>query len=166
METTERLLLPMLIPGQAQKEFFHNEALHVLDAIVAGAVEEPPRDGPPLSPSAGQCYLVGSSPVGDWAKHAGEVAVFSNAGWRFVAPVAGMSLLVKTSGTFATYGSSGWDLGTVRASRVIVEGEQVIGPRSASIATPSGGSTVDAEARITLDQILSTLRQHGLIATS
>lgn len=166
MNATERLSLPMLIPGQAQKEFFHNEALHILDAIVAGAVEEPPRDEPPATPASGQCYLVGGSPAGDWSGYSGHVAVFSEAGWRFVAPVAGMSLLVKSTGTFATSGPTGWEVGTLRASRVILEGEQVIGPRAEPIAAPAGGSTVDAEARLTLEQILSVLRQHGLIATS
>lgn len=140
-------------------------ALHMLDAIVAGAVEEPPREEPPASPASGQCYLVGSSPVGDWSDHASHVAVFSEAGWRFVAPVAGMSLLVKSSGTFATFGSPGWEVGTLRASQVIVEGEQVIGPQAEPIAAPAGGSTIDVEARLTLEQILSVLRQHGLIAT-
>ena len=38
MEFTPRLSLPTLIPGQAQKELFHNEALQVLDFLVAGAV--------------------------------------------------------------------------------------------------------------------------------
>lgn len=166
MDATERLQLPMIMPGQAQKEFFHNEALQLLDAVVAGAVEEPPRDDPPQSPSSGQCYLVGSSPIGDWSPHAGKLAVFSEAGWRFVAPVAGMSLLVKTSETLATYGSAGWEVGTIRASRLFIDGVQVIGPRSTAIADPAGGSTIDAEARLSLQQILSALRQHGLIATS
>lgn len=165
MDATERLSLPMLIPGQAQKEFFHNEALHILDAIVAGAVEEPPRDEPPALPASGQCYLVGSNPVDDWSDYPTHVAVFSEAGWRFVAPVAGMSLLVKSSGTFATYGSGGWETGTLRASRVVLDGEQVVGPRLAAVADPAGGSTIDAEARLTLEQILSVLRLHGLIAT-
>jgi hypothetical protein len=140
-------------------------ALHILDAITAGAVEELPRDEPPSSPSSGQCYLIGNSPVGDWSGHPSHVAMFGEAGWRFVSPVAGMSLLVKSSGTFATYGSAGWEVGTLRASRVIVDGEQVIGPRAEQIAAPAGGSTVDAEARLTLEQILSALRLHGLIAT-
>lgn len=165
MEATQRLLLPMLFAGQAQKELFHNEALHLLDAIVAGAVEEPPRDDPPASPSSGECYLVGASPTGEWSSHAGHVAAFSSAGWRFIAPVVGMSLVVKASGTCATYGSDGWEVGTLRASRLIVEGEQVVGVRRSAIAGPAGGITVDAEARDTIEQILSALRQHGLIAT-
>ena len=76
-----------------------------------------------------------------------------------------MSLLVKSSGIFATYRSGGWEIGTLRASRVVMDGEQVVGPRLAAIANPAGGSTVDAEARLALEQILSVLRQHGLIAT-
>ena len=165
MEATERLLLPMLIPGQAQKELFHNEALHVLDAVVAGAVEEPPRNEPPASPAAGACYLVGSSPTGEWSQRADQLAAFSSAGWRFVAPVVGMSLAVKTSGAFATYATAGWELGTMRGSRVVLEGQQVLGPQAAAIAGPAGGGTIDAEARATLDLLLSVLRQHGLIAT-
>lgn len=165
MEATERLLLPMLIAGQAQKEIYHNEALHLLDALVAGAVEGPPQDDPPASPSSGQCYIVGGSPSGEWSQYPNNVAVFSGAGWRFIAPVAGMSLLVKTSGTLATYGSAGWEVGTVRASRVIVDGDQVIGPRGEAIASPAGGSVIDAEARLAVEGVLSVLREHGLIAT-
>ena len=35
MNGTPRLSLPFLSPGQAQKEFTHNEALQILDAVVA-----------------------------------------------------------------------------------------------------------------------------------
>jgi hypothetical protein len=41
----------------------------------------------------------------------------------------------------------------------------VVRPRGSAIATPSGGTNVDAEARSSIDQILATLRQNGLIAT-
>ncbi len=39
MSATPRLSLPFIVPGQAQKELFHNEALQLLDVLVAGAVE-------------------------------------------------------------------------------------------------------------------------------
>jgi hypothetical protein len=38
-------------------------------------------------------------------------------------------------------------------------------PRADAIPSPLGGTTIDAEARTSIDQILSTLRQHGLIDT-
>lgn len=37
METTARLGLPLLAPGQAQKELFHNEALALVDAATQAA---------------------------------------------------------------------------------------------------------------------------------
>lgn len=165
MENTERLSLPMLIAGQAQKELFHNEALQTLDIVVAAAVEEPARDDPPVSPNAGACYLVGENPTGAWLDYAGHLASFSTAGWRFVTPVPGLAVLVKTTEMLAIYGSAGWDVGTVRAARLLVDGKQVVGSQMAAIADPAGGSTVDVEARTILAVILSTLRHHGLIAS-
>lgn len=38
-------------------------------------------------------------------------------------------------------------------------------PRADAISSPSGGTTVDAEARGAIDQILTTMRQHGLIGS-
>ena len=164
MELTERLALPLLIPGQAQKEVFHNEALQVLDAIVAACVEELPRNDPPQGPEAGTGYLVGGAPTGEWSGFADHLASFGSAGWRFIAPVVGLRALVKSTSTFAEYGSAGWEIGTVRASRVVVGGDQVIGARAGAIDDPTGGTIVDAEARSAISQMLSALRQHGLIS--
>jgi hypothetical protein len=38
-------------------------------------------------------------------------------------------------------------------------------PRADAIPSPSGGTTIDGEARAAIDQILATMRQHGLIDT-
>jgi hypothetical protein len=45
-----------------------------------------------------------------------------------------------------------------------VAARQVLGPQAAAIAGPAGGATVDSEVRAVVDQILATLRLHGLIA--
>lgn len=164
MDLTERLSLPLIIAGQAQKELWHNEALSLLDTVVAAAVEEPPINDPPEAPSAGCCYIVGASPSGEWSEASSSLAAFTSAGWRFVAPTPGLIVLVKSSGTFATYGTGGWEVGTVRAAQVVVEDQQVVGARAGPIADPAGGSSVDAEARTAVTQILSALRQHGLIS--
>lgn len=164
MESTPRLSLPTLVPGQAQKELFHNEALQVLDVIVACAIEEPARNDPPQFPTAGQAYLVGDVPTGEWLQYPSHIAGYSAGGWRFVAPVAGLILLEKTTGQLVRYGSSGWETGIVRASSVLVDGKQVVGQQLGAIADPSGGLTVDAEARSALAEMLSALRQHGLIS--
>lgn len=46
-----------------------------------------------------------------------------------------------------------------------VDGTQVVKEQQPSISNPTGGTTVDAEARTAIGSILTTLRNHGLIAT-
>lgn len=164
IEVTARLDLPLIMPGQAQKEMAHNEALALLDAIVAGAVDAVALNDPPASPAAGSCYIVGGQPTGAWLGKADHVAAFSSAGWRFVPPIEGMSMVVKSTGLIATYGSAGWEVGEMRASRLLIDGRQVVGPQAAAIVSPAAGTTIDAEARTAINQILSAMRMHGLIA--
>ena len=44
-----------------------------------------------------------------------------------------------------------------------IGGEQVVGSRAAAIDSPTGGATVDSEARLAINAILGALREHGLI---
>ena len=53
----------------------------------------------------------------------------------------------------------------LRGSALVLQGDQVVGSRQPAIASPSGGTTTDAEARAAIEQLLSALRQHGLIET-
>jgi hypothetical protein len=133
--------------GQAQKEFLHNEAVQALEILVAPTVEEPPLAAPPSSPAPGSCYIVADSPTGAWLGRADYLAAFTIGGWRFVAPTDGQTVHVRLTGTKAIYREGVWELAD--------------GP----IASPSGGGTVDAEARSAVDQILNALRQHGIIAS-
>lgn len=165
MDSTDRLSLPLLLAGQAQKEVFHNEALLVLDALVAGAVEEPARDDPPASPVAGSCYLVGENPTGEWAQHPAHLAAFTVGGWRFLSPIEGMAIREKTTGTTLAFGSEGWESGIVRCDELVVGGQKVVGARAAAIPDPSGGAFIDTEARAAVIEVLATLRQHGLISS-
>jgi hypothetical protein len=140
-------------------------ALLALDTMVAGAVEEAPRNDPPSSPEAATCYVIGPNPAGEWAQHADHIAASTGGGWRFFAPVIGMSLLVKSEGALAAFGSNGWETGAIRGDRVLVDGLQVVGTRGVAVPDPTGGGTVDVEARAAVAQLLAILRQHGLIST-
>lgn len=163
MSASARLSLPFLSPGQAQKEFFHNEALQRLDMVVAAAVEEAPRNDPPASPTVGSCYLVSTSPTSEWAGKSQCLASYTSGGWKFVTPVEGMSAFIKSSGIFANYRAGTWEFGSLRGDRLLVAGQQVVGSRLGAIPGPTGGTTVDNEGRTAIDQILAALRQHGLI---
>ena len=165
MESTERLGLLLVQPGQAAKEATVNESFVALDLLVCGAVEELPRNAPPASPTAGQCWIVGTSPTGAWTGKAGHFAGYTAGGWRLIAPAEGMVLLVRSTGTFATYCSGAWSIGEIRATALRIGGQQVVGTQQAAISSPSGGSTVDAEARSAIVAILAALRTHGIIAT-
>lgn len=163
MSNSPRFQLPFLAPGQAQKEFFHNEALQTLDCLVAAAIEIMPQNAPPTSPQPGSCHLAGSAPTGAWAGKAGQLAAYSAGGWRFVAPVEGLNVFVKSTGLRGEYRGGAWEFGAIYADTVRIGGLQILSTRSAAIASPSGGSVVDSAARSTIDLILASLRHHGLI---
>jgi hypothetical protein len=165
MSATPRLALPFIVPGQAQKELFHNEALQVLDAVVSAAVEGLPLATPPVSPAVGSCHIVGASPNGAWSGQAGKLAAFTSGGWRFVAPFDGLEATVRISGSTAVYRNGAWEIGKLRGSEVAVDGLKVVGAREPAIAAPAGGSTIDLEARAAIGAILAAMRDHGLIET-
>jgi hypothetical protein len=165
MAATPRLGLPFLSVGQAQKEFTHNEALQTLDAVVAGAIEEPPRVTPPASPAIGASYIVADGATDAWAGMSQLVATWTSGGWRFTPAVEGMRLYERTSETWMAFRSGGWESGLVRGFALVIGGQQVVGSRAAAIESPTGGATIDAESRTAIDAILGALRQHGLIDT-
>lgn len=164
MSSTERFKLPFLTPGQAQKEWFHNEALQLLDCAIATCVEGVEVDTPPAAPPIATAHVVGATPTGAWTGKAGHVATMTAAGWRFLPPIDGLSVVVRSSGLRSEYRSGAWETGIVRAERVEIAGEKVVSSRAAAIAAPAGGTTPDAEARTAIEQILFALRHHGLIA--
>ena len=143
---------------------FHNEALQQLDVVVAAAVEGPPLATPPASPAAGNCYIVASGATGAWAGHAQQLAAYSAGGWRFVAPLDGMSAYDRGSGATAVFDNGAWVIGTLTGSQLMLDGLKVVGARAAAIAAPAAGTIVDVEARAAIGQMLTMLRQHGLIA--
>jgi hypothetical protein len=161
-DATARFALPLLVAGQAQKEIHHNEAITRLDLLTQAAAEAHGMDDPPAEPFAGQCWIIGAAPTGDWLGHAGEVAGWTEAGWRFVTPQEGMQLWLDETHGFARFIGGAWQTGLTHG-RLFVEGQQVIGPRLNAIAEPVGGTVVDAEARAAVSAVLVALRAHGLI---
>ena len=162
MDETPRFRFPFILPGQAQKELYHNEALTIIDMALHAAVEEGPRADPPVAPLPGQTWIVAAGGSGEWAGKADFLALWTESGWRFLAPQAGMSVLNRALGYWIHYDGSGWATNGLPVASLVIGGEQVVGPRQPSILSPSGGTIIDQEARTAIAALIATLISHGL----
>lgn len=166
MSVSARYGLPFLVPGQAQKELFHNEALQLLDILVQPVVEDLPKNDPLSSPSLGHIYLVGPNPNGAWTGEANALACMTEGGWRFFQPFGGMEVRHRATSELLSFIDGSWKAVMLNVGGVRVAGRQVLSTQAPAIADPGGGSTVDVQARSTLAAVLSALRQHGLIGST
>lgn len=160
-ESTTRLGLPYIVPGQAQKELFHNEALALIDAAVAPAVEGVSAD-PQQAAQEGQCWIVAPGATGVWSGRSDSLACRTASGWRFVLPVPGMLVWNKSVQLWTYWTGSAWSGGELPVSALIVQGKQVVGARLPSVPSPSGGTTIDAECRTAVAALIATFKSHGL----
>jgi len=165
MTQSARLGLAFLQAAQLQKEATINEGFAALDLAVSAAVDGYLLNTPPASPAVGSSYIIGAAPTGAWAGHALALAGYTSGGWRFIAAFPGLAALDKASGEIALFAAGGWDRGHLRAAKLSVGSNQVVGARLAAVTDPTGGATIDAEARGAIAAILARLRTHGLIAS-
>lgn len=140
--TTARLGLPNLFTAQAQKEMTVNEAFARIDALLHAVVEGIAND-PPGSPADGECWIIGSQPTGEWASAAGKIACRQAGNWLFVTPTNGMVVFDKSAAQ-----SSRYDNGWIKAG---------------AVTSPSGGVTIDEQARSAIDQIVAALQAAGIL---
>jgi hypothetical protein len=161
-EATPRFGLPFILPGQAQKELFHNEAMSAADALIHPAAETAPLAAPPASPQPGQSWIVATAATGAWAGKVHHLAFWTDGGWRFSAPVPGMRVWIKSLSLWVHWTGSAWSDGELRGSRMVVGGQQVVGTRQPAVPSPSGGTIIDAEARSAIATLIVALKSHGL----
>ncbi len=142
--TTPRFALPLLYAGQAQKEIFVNESLSIADALLHCAVEsETPT--PPAAPGDGQAWLVATGATGIWTGKGGMLACRQGGQWIYFVPQEGMRVVNKTSAQDMRRIGGAW-----RAP--------------AAQAIPTGGGTIDAEARSAITGLIQKLRDAGIFA--
>lgn len=91
LSATPRFALPLLFSGQAQKEVIVNEALSLADILLHAAIDGE-LSVPPAAPAAGSTWLIGSLAQGEWAGRTGQLAGWSEGGWRYLAPRPGLRL--------------------------------------------------------------------------
>lgn len=142
---TPRFALPLLFAGQAQKEFFVNEALLRADLLLHPVIEGEVQSPPP-GPVAGEAWLVGDAPLGAFAGQAEAIAGWTSAGWRFVAPHDGLRVFDRSEQCFRLY-AGGWRAPT-------------------GAEAPTGGTTIDLEARAALVALIEVLANAAVIPPS
>lgn len=135
--------LPLLFAGQAQKEFFVNQALAILDALVPRAVFAS-QSAPPSDPAEGACFRVAGAGSGAWALKDDHLAIHVGGSWHFIAPVEGMMLFDRAAGSWM-YFRSGWH-------------------NAPPPPQPAGGTVIDVEARSAIIQLAESLQAIGLVA--
>jgi len=162
-ERSARFAFPFLLPGQAQKEVFHNEALAMADTLLHPVVEGSPLAAPPAAPEVGRCWIVAAGAGGAWADEDGRLAAWTAGGWRFLAPVPGLIAWNRAAGHWLQWDGTRWSDGTLPVAGLSVAGKKVVGARQAAVPSPSGGTTIDAEARAALNAVIVALKTHGLI---
>lgn len=160
---SDRHGFPFLAAAQAQKEVTHNEALALIDAAASPAALGLGLNQPPAAPSPGQCWIVGTVPTGAWVGQAGALACWTSGGWRFLPPVEGMRVWIVTARLWAVRDGGAWRLGEARCDTLIVGGQQVVGPRQPAVPAPTGGTSIDVEARSAILALIARLQAHGLI---
>ena len=143
--TTPRLGLPNLFTAQAQKEMTVNEAFALIDALLHPVVEGMAND-PPASPVEGECWIVNGQPTGDWANDAGKIACRQAGNWLFATPTNGMVVFDKSVSQNIRY-DSGWT-------------------SASAVTLPTGGGTVDVEARAAISEVVAALEAAGILAGS
>ena len=139
---TPRFDLPNLFPGQAQKEFYVNEALARLDVIAHPAIQTE-ISTPPTSPGEGECWLIGSSATGSWTGYEGNLAGWQAGAWVFVPPLKGLRIFDISTGGMLFFDG--------------------VWQRLAAPTAPTGGASVDTEARDAIVNLIETLRVAGIL---
>ncbi|MDE1468574.1 DUF2793 domain-containing protein [Aurantiacibacter sp. D1-12] len=139
---TPRYVLPNLFTAQAQKEFTINEAHARLDILLHPAVEGE-ANVPPVTPPDGATWIVGSTPSGDWADNAGDLASWQAGNWVFVSPQPGMQVFDQAARVTARFDGV-WQY-------------------AATVSAPSGGTTEDTEARAAITGLIAALVSAGIL---
>lgn len=143
---TTRYGLPLLVPGQLQKDVTHNEALTLIDALIDPVLEGWGIDLPPATALPGQCWGVGPAPSGEWTGQPGALAVATAGGWRLIAVPDGFAARSAGDGGLVVKSPTGWSVVPV-------------------VPTPSGGSVVDQECRAALATLLGSLAAVGIASS-
>lgn len=140
---TSRFDLPLLFAGQAQKELFVNEMACRIDCLLHPAIEGI-SSNPPVNAIDGQAWIVGQSATGSWTGKEHNLACLQGGNWLYFDPAPGMRAFDKSLGQDLVY-----------------RGNWV---SALTPAIPSGGTTIDTQARAAIEEIVAALIGYGIFS--
>jgi hypothetical protein len=108
--TTANLKLPEIAESQSGKATTHNEALHVVDALLNCGVIDRDLTAPPGSPVDGDVYIPKATATGAWAGHENHLAQWDVSAWKFHVPEEGWTCYVRDEDKLLVYTGSVWAL--------------------------------------------------------
>lgn len=140
--TTQNIGLPLLIAGQAQKEFFVNQALDILDTLHPHAVVAS-QAAPPQSAVDGDCFRVTAPATQAWEGCESHLAVRVSGDWLLSRRAKACVCTTWQPGTACSFGQRGRPL-RPRSSR---QAERRSMPRP---VPPSGNSSQRCATSVSL----------------
>ncbi|MCD7059502.1 DUF2793 domain-containing protein [Pelagibacterium xiamenense] len=158
MTTTARLGLPLLAPEQAQKHITHNEALVLLDALVQLRLDGVDTVSPPGAPAEGETHAIGLAATNAWDGHDGEIACWTEGGWRFAVPVEGWLAWDAGAGSLLVFRGGGWVPFSQSLSRVGIGADAdatnrlLVRSEAALFTAIDAGSGGNGDVRLTLNK--------------
>ncbi|TAN10507.1 MAG: DUF2793 domain-containing protein, partial [Rhizobiaceae bacterium] len=109
MDDTANLLLPFIMPSQAQKHVTHNAALTMLDALVMLSVVSRTETVRAGAPAEGECHIVGADATAGWSGKVGQVAGFQDGGWNFYPPREGWRTWCAAENCLLVFSGGAWN---------------------------------------------------------
>ncbi len=107
-DTTQRLSLPYILPGQAQKHVTHNEAIRALDSLIHASVLGRNITALPSAVSNGDYYLIGDQAGGVFAGKDNQLAGFVDGAWMFHPPVQGLIVNIEDEALSVIWRNGAW----------------------------------------------------------
>ncbi|WP_419813856.1 DUF2793 domain-containing protein [Glacieibacterium sp.] len=162
-EVSDRYALPLLQTAQAQKEVTHNEAVTAIDTLLHLSVETAMLAVPPNAPVGGTGWIVGASSTGAWTGKTGQVAFWTEGGWRFTVPRQGCVAWLRDAQHFAVYTAAGWRDDGWPVAGLRIGARLALASAPTTVTVPVGGTVIDIETRAALAALQAALRAAAIV---
>jgi hypothetical protein len=140
--TTANIKVPEISESQSAKSTTHNEALHILDALVNCSVIDRDLTAPPGSPVDGDVYIPKATATGAWSGKENQLAQWDVNAWKFHAPEEGWICYVRDEDVLLVYTGAAW---------TVLAGASATAPFVDSTALAKGSADATKLVRLEVD---------------